>query len=174
MRDGMTITETLSAETGIVPNEPDRRAVGLSMGLIEIVRKPLHIAFYDGAIHTVKSTYAIIAGTASLLRGAFTFTADLSQVAGPIGLVGLVEDAASFGFTSLLLFSAFISLNLAVINILPFPALDGGRLLFVVIEAIKGSPIPARIAYRANAIGFLLLILLMVAVTYNDILRLIG
>jgi regulator of sigma E protease len=98
--------------------------------------------------------------------------ADFSQVAGPVRIAGYVGEASAFGFTSLLMFTAFISLNLAVINVLPIPALDGGRLLFVIIEAIKGSPIRPRVAGMVNAIGFLLLILLMIAVTWNDIVRL--
>jgi regulator of sigma E protease len=67
-------------------------------------------------------------------KDAFVLEADLSAVAGPVGIVGLVGDAAAFGFTSLLLFTAMISLNLAVINMLPFPALDGGRLLMVAMK----------------------------------------
>ena len=74
----------------------------------------------------------------------------------------------------LLNFTALISLNLAVINLLPFPALDGGRLLFLLIETIKGSPIQPRFANIANTIGFALLILLMLVVTYSDIARLVG
>jgi regulator of sigma E protease len=105
--------------------------------------------------------------------GAVQFKADLSQVAGPVGIVGLVGEASSFGITALLLFTAFISLNLAIINLLPFPALDGGRLLFVIIEAVKGSPINPRYVQTLNTVGFALLILLMVAVTYNDIARIL-
>ncbi len=87
--------------------------------------------------------------------------------------MGLVEDAAAFGITALLTFTAIISLNLAVINLLPFPALDGGRLVFVAIEAVTQKHIPAIWAARVNFIGFVLLMFLMVAVTYNDIARLL-
>jgi len=103
----------------------------------------------------------------------FTGTADFTQVAGPIGIVGMVGDAAAFGVTALLTFTAVISLNLAVINLLPFPALDGGRLVFVAIEAVTGKEIPPQWAGRVNLIGFALLMLLMLLVTYNDILRLL-
>ena len=85
----------------------------------------------------------------------------------------MVGDAASFGLTALLTFTAIISLNLAVINLLPIPALDGGRLVFVAIEAITRRKIPVVWAGRVNFVGFALLILLMIAVTYNDILRLL-
>ena len=90
---------------------------------------------------------------------------------GPIGIVGLVGDAAHLGFIYVLSFTAFISINLAVINLLPFPALDGGRILFVIIEAIKRSPIKPKVANTLNTIGFGLLILLMLVITFHDILK---
>lgn len=98
----------------------------------------------------------------------------LSQIAGPVGIVGLVGEASTLGFVFLLNFTAFISINLAVINLLPFPALDGGRLSFLLIESIKGSPIKPEAANIANMIGFGLLILLMLIVTYSDITRIIS
>jgi len=76
------------------------------------------------------------------------------------------------GFAYLLQLLAMISLNLAVINIFPFPALDGGRLLFLAIEKIKGSPLNPKFEKIANGIGFALLILLMIAITIKDIVRL--
>ena len=82
------------------------------------------------------------------------------------------KDAAKLGFTYLLMFTALISINLGVINLVPFPALDGGRILFVIIEAIIRRPIKAVIANTTNAIGFSLLIILMIVVTYKDIARL--
>jgi regulator of sigma E protease len=90
-----------------------------------------------------------------------------------LGIVGVVGDAARFGFVYLLSFTALISINLAVINLVPFPALDGGRLLFLLIEKIKGSRISPKIANTANAIGFALLIILMLVITYHDIAKLL-
>ena len=81
-------------------------------------------------------------------------------------------DAASRGIVALLSFTALISLNLAVLNLLPFPALDGGRILFVIIETIKGTPIKAKTAQVVNTIGFGFLILLMLVVTISDIVKL--
>ena len=99
-------------------------------------------------------------------RGSF------SSVTGPIGMVGIVGDAYQFGFVYLLSFAALISVNLAIINLIPFPALDGGRLLFLLIEKIKGSPINPKFANSANMIGFAILIILMLFVTYHDIIKL--
>ena len=122
---------------------------------------------------TFESLAAIFTGTIGLFTDIVQLDADLSQVAGPVGIVGLVGDAAQFGFTSLLMFTAIISLNLAVINLLPFPALDGGRLLFVGVEALIRRPIDPAWVLRLNTLGFILLILLMLAVTYSDIAKLI-
>jgi len=116
---------------------------------------------------------AITIALGGFFASAVTLSADFSQIAGPVGIVGLVGDAAALGIIPLLIFTSVISLNLAIINLLPFPALDGGRLLFVVIEAIKGSPIRPQIANLVNTLGFALLILLMLLVTYYDIVRLL-
>jgi len=118
--------------------------------------------------------YRVTIGIGTFLYDALLFKADLSTVAGPVGIVSLVGDASALGLIILLNFTALISLNLAVINMIPFPALDGGRLLFLAIEAIKGSPIKPQIANTFNFVGFALLILLMLVVTYGDIVRLVG
>ncbi len=104
----------------------------------------------------------------------FTGSADFSEIAGPVGIVGLVGDAWDVGFAYLLYFTAVISLHLAVINLLPFPALDGGRLLFVGIESVTRRAIKPQIANALNGLGFILLILLMIVVTLNDFSRLFG
>jgi len=146
--------------------------LGFSMSEVGIVSFGPFRALYEAAIFTYNALIMITIGLLGFIGSAFTLQADLSQVAGPVGIVGLVGEAQALGVISLLTFTAFISLNLAIINILPFPALDGGRILFVIIESIKGSPIKPVVANTVNAIGFILLILLMVVVTYGDILRL--
>ena len=140
---------------------------------METIQKPFFTAVVDASVQTITTLKAITIGLFGLIVDSFKGTADFSSVAGPIGIVGLVGDAAEFGFTSLLLFTAIISLNLAVINMLPFPALDGGRLLFVAVEAVIRKPINPVWVMRLNTAGFVLLMLLMVAVTYNDVLRLL-
>jgi regulator of sigma E protease len=117
-------------------------------------------------------TILIAVGLGGFIASAFTLSADLSQVAGPVGIVGLVGDAAALGIIALFNFTAIISIHLAIINLLPFPALDGGRLVVIIIEAIKRSAIKPKIVNTVNGIGFILLILLMLAVTYSDIIKL--
>lgn len=167
------VTAVLKPEAGVITGEPDRVAVGMVVTLVETVKEPIFSAMIEATVRVYETLIAITVGLGSLLVDAVTFDADLSQVAGPVGIVGLVGDAAAFGLTSLLTFTAVISLNLAVINMLPLPALDGGRLLFVAIEAVIRRPINPVWVARLNFAGFAFLILLMVAVTYNDVLRII-
>jgi regulator of sigma E protease len=163
----------LTAEKNTIPSDAERPAVGVALSLVDTVERSLLESAKDSFVYTVTGLRDITLGIGSLIFDAVRFRADLSQVAGPVGIVGLVGEASAYGITALLMFTAFISLNLAVINVLPFPALDGGRLLFVLIEAVKGSPIRAEYAGMLNTVGFFILILLMVAVTWNDVARLI-
>lgn len=165
-------TVLITPVQGLSAEDSERYLIGTSLTLVETVKQPFFTAVKDGFVSTYEGLIAITAGLMTLLRDAFIGQADFSTVTGPVGIVGLVGDAAGFGLTSLLTFTAIISLNLAVINMLPFPALDGGRLLFVAVEAITRREIPPEWAGRINAVGFMLLLALMAVVTYNDILRL--
>ena len=104
--------------------------------------------------------------------GAIKGTVGLNAIAGPVGIAGIAGSAAKFGFVYFLSFIAFLSINLAIINILPFPALDGGRLLFLLIEKIKGSPVNPKISSVVHGVGMAILLTLMLMVTYRDILKL--
>ena len=172
-KGGELFFATIVPLKGVIAGEPDRVAIGVGLTLVDKVQYSFIDAVTKGFTHTLTSTRDIAVGIYGLARDAVMGKADFSQIAGPVGIVGLVGEASAFGFSALLMFTAFISLNLAVINLLPFPALDGGRLLFVGIEAITRRPMPVRATQVMNTIGFFLLILLMVVVTWNDIARLI-
>ncbi len=159
-------------EVGLIESEIEKPAVGVQLSLVENISQPFFVALYDASIMTGKSLVAIVVGISKLAVDGLRGTADLSQVAGPVGIVGMVGDAAEFGFTSLLMFTAIISLNLAVINLLPLPALDGGRLLFVAIETVTRRNINPVWMMRVNFIGFALLILLMIIITISDVSKL--
>lgn len=168
-RNGDGRTLKAKPETGVVSGKP---AIGIAMESDALVKVP----WYSAPIEGFKTTMSVIALTAHGLWNfagqAFQGHADLDQVSGPVGIVGMVGDASSSGFSYVLFFTALISINLAIINILPFPALDGGRLLFILIESITRKTIPAKVANALNAIGFILLIALMVVITYSDIAKL--
>lgn len=170
---GKEMTAVVTPEAGLIKEDQSKEAIGVAMSLVETVRKPVHEALYEATATTFHSLFAIGSGIIHLLVDIVHMDADLSQVAGPVGIVGLVGDAAEFGLGSLLMFTAVISLNLAVINVLPFPALDGGRLLFVGIELFTRKPINPVWVARLNTVGFILLMALMFAVTYSDIVKII-
>lgn len=157
---------------GLLKSDEGVAAIGVSVTLVEVVKQPFFTAFGSAFVTTWNGLKGITVGLFSLMSDSIKGTADFSQVAGPVGIVGLVGDAAKYGLTALLTFTAMISLNLAVINMLPIPALDGGRLVFVAIEAITRRKINPVWTGRVNLIGFALLMILMVVVTWNDIARL--
>lgn len=147
--------------------------IGISMDVIGTLKLPLHKALWEGLKLSWDIVVSTVHGFYTLIRDSLMGRGNLSAVTGPIGIVGVVGDAAEFGFIYLLSFTALISINLAVINLIPFPALDGGRLLFLLIEKIKGSRIKPKIANTVNFVGFALLMILMVVITYHDIVKLL-
>lgn len=163
-------------ETVVIPEEgivPDRRAIGISMDIIGVVQLPIHEALWQGLKVTTELTLLTAKALGSFIGNAVIGQADLSQVTGPVGLAGMVGDARTLGFAYLLSLTALISINLAIVNLMPFPALDGGRLLFVAIESIIRRPIPSKVFNALNTVGFSLLILLMLVVTFRDIVKLV-
>lgn len=148
-------------------------AIGVSLSEINLVKlSPLQAIMY-GAKLTARLTVLTTTTFGTFIYKAIVGASSINELTGPVGLVSLVGEAAGLGWVYLLTFTALISVNLAVINLLPIPALDGGRLLFLLIEAIKGSALSARTVQVANITGFALLMLLMLVVTYHDIARLL-
>lgn len=147
----------------------DRATIGVTLQVVGTLKVSFFRALWEGAKLTYDLTIATVVGLYQFLSRAVIGQAQLSEVTGPVGIANLVGDASRLGFVYLLSFTAFISINLAVINFIPFPALDGGRILFVLIEKIKGTPINPKVANVFNAVGFFLLIGLMLIVTYHDI-----
>ena len=143
---------------GIVEGRP---ALGFLLDDVGIVRLLPHEALVEGARLTYNLTIGTAVGLWDFFSGIFTGSADFSSVSGPVGIVGIVDEASQFGLTSLLMLAAVISVNLAIINLIPFPALDGGRLFMVGLEAIARRPIPPKVFMGLNAAGFGILILLM-------------
>jgi regulator of sigma E protease len=165
--------ETKELEVTPINNKDGVPAIGIAMDTIGTLQLPIHKAVWEGLKLTTDLTISTAVGFYKLISQAVMGKGDMSAVTGPIGIVGVVGDAAKFGFIYLLSFTALISVNLAVINLLPFPALDGGRILFLLIEKIKGSRIKPKISNAVNMVGFGLLMLLMVVITYHDITKLL-
>ncbi|MDD2680651.1 MAG: RIP metalloprotease RseP [Patescibacteria group bacterium] len=173
--DVLLKTEQGSKHLEIVPemiagtNNP---GLGVSIYSSATIRYPFFIAIWEGIKMTGVMFWAIIVAFYGLIVGLFSGASMGAQVAGPVGIATLTGQVASLGFAYLLQFMALLSLNLALINILPFPALDGGRLLFLLIEKFKGKPVRQSVEAWIHTIGFWLLIILIVFVTYKDIVRL--
>lgn len=117
-------------------------------------------------------TVSVCRSIYSFVGSIFTGGADFTQVSGPVGTATAIGQSASIGLSSLLLMIALISINLGVMNLLPFPALDGGRILLLFIEAIRRKPLNPKIEGALNAAGLILLMGLMFVVTFKDILGL--
>ncbi len=145
--------------------------LGIAMDKIAVVSYPIHKAIWEGLKETVLLTVMMVKMFGVLIVDIFKGGDMAAQVSGPVGIFSLVGQAAVFGFIYLLRFTALLSINLAILNMIPIPALDGGHLLFLAIEKIKRSPVSQKVMQTANLIGFALLILLMVLVTYNDIAK---
>ncbi len=170
----VTRTVDLAPAHGVLDATPGVPAVGIGMALVAERALPIHEALVSGFVETMTALANVTVGLTAFFMQAATGSVQWEQIAGPVGIAALVGDASTVGFVYLLYFTAFISINLAVINLLPLPALDGGRLLFVAIEAITNRPINYTVALALNVIGFGLIMLLMIVVTYHDIARLIS
>lgn len=124
-------------------------------------------------VATGRSLALVVGGFVELLQGAFMSSVSSGELIGPVGLADVVNQARTIGLASIFTLTGFISVNLAILNLIPFPALDGGRLLFLAIEKIKGSRIKPKTASIINGIGFFILIVLMIVVTAKDVIKVI-
>ena len=129
-----------------------------------------------GFINSIKyafiKLYSVMSSMGLIIIKLFTGQLGLNSLSGPVGMYTVVGETAKMGLQNLLYLTAYLSVNLGFINILPFPAFDGGRILFVIIEKIKGSPVKPEVENWFHSIGFILLMILMLVITYQDILRL--
>lgn len=143
----------------------------LGIGLVEIgfERMSFFAAAAKGFLATGEMLFLIAKSFGELFTRAFYDISVFQSISGPVGIVAVAASASSLGLVYLMQLMALISLNLAVLNLIPFPALDGGRFLFLLIEKIKGSPMSRKFQVAVNGVGFALLIALMVIVTVQDI-----
>lgn len=129
-----------------------------------------------GFIEALKYSFSKFGGIfrsmIDVIGSLITGSLGIKNLAGPVGIYQIVGESASAGFESILSLIAFLSINVGFVNLLPFPAFDGGRLLFLIIEKIKGSKVNPKVENIIHAVGFVLLILLMIVITIQDITRL--
>lgn len=128
--------------------------------------------FFNSFKYAFNEGCAILKQMYVVIINLFTGGVHLNQLSGPVGIYSIVGQMSKEGVAALLYLTALLSINVAVINLLPFPAFDGGRILFLIIEKIKGKPVNPKVENMIHSIGFILLILLMIYVTFNDVLKL--
>jgi regulator of sigma E protease len=157
--------------TPIKIKETGKGGVGVGIAETGLVKYPFFIAIWEGLKTTVFLTWAIIVAFYDLIKNLVMGHGVSADISGPVGIAALSGQVARMGFVYILQFTALLSVNLAVINFLPFPALDGGRILFLIIEKIKGSPVKRELEAIIHNTGFALLMVLVVLVTYRDILK---
>lgn len=161
----LTLTPRVSPPEGEGP-------MGISLVRTVIVNYPWWLAIIKGVEATFDTTISIIKSLAFVISNLVRGVPTGAQFVGPVGIASLIGQSAEMGTNYFLQFIALISIYLAVFNILPIPAVDGGRLLFLGIEKIKGSPINRKIEQNINGVFFALLIILVALVTIKDIIRL--
>lgn len=148
----------------IVEEETNRKIVGIVPTVEKSLFKSIS-AGWNQMTFIVKSIFGFLGDMISgnQLEG---------EVIGPVGIVGIIGEAANTGIMSLLFIAAYLSINLGIINLLPFPALDGGRLIFIILEIVRGKPVPAEKEGFVHFIGFVILMGLMMLILFKDIVRL--
>lgn len=147
-------------------------ALGISLSQTMLVKYPWHVAIGKGLSAVWEMTVLIFAGLFGLIKMLFAGNGSAADVSGPVGIAILTKEVANLGLVYIIQFAAILSINLGIINILPIPALDGGRIMFILIEKIKGKPVSQKVEQNFHTFFFALLVLLMLAVTYRDIAKL--
>ncbi len=128
--------------------------------------------FINSVKYTFKKTGSIFKQMAITVGYLFTGGIKLTQLSGPVGIYNVVGASSKTGVVNILYLVAFLSINVGFINLIPLPAFDGGHILFIIIEKIKGSPVKPETENMIHTIGLFLLMLLMIFITFNDVLKL--
>ncbi|MBI2121931.1 MAG: site-2 protease family protein [Candidatus Sungbacteria bacterium] len=147
--------------------------IGVALGRIEFIKTSWYLAPIEGGRVLVRTVSATVSGFWELIRELAVSGRAPVAVSGPVGIFFVADDTRSLGVTYFLQFIGILSVNLAILNFLPIPALDGGRVLFLVIEKIKGSRVDPRVENMIHAAGFVLLVVLMILVTYRDVVKIL-
>lgn len=165
-------TELEKTLTPRVDHPEDEGSVGIGLARTALKKSPWYLAPWYGLRDTGILTFQIVVGFVMLLKTAIAGQTSISEsIAGPVGIAVLTKQMSEMGIPYLIRFTALFSVNLAILNILPLPALDGGRIVFIIIEKIKGSPVKKEREALVHTIGFFALILLMIIITFTDFLK---
>lgn len=164
--DGEQKSTVVAAVYGIVP---DKKALGISIEEVGVVKTTFIEAIKMGYGKTVTITSLTVSGLTGVVTSLFEGDDVLSSLSGPVGIAKIVGQTSEYGASAILTLIAVLSINLAIFNILPLPALDGGRMVVVIIESVIRRKVPYKYYAWVNVIGFMALMLLLIVVTINDI-----
>ena len=129
--------------------------------------------FIKSLSYACNKTISLFGSMFDTLKYLFTGKVGVDQLSGPVGIYSIIDSQAKIGLEAVLYLVAYLSINVGVINLLPFPAFDGGRILFLIIEKIFRKPVSSKVENMIHSIGFMLIIGLLIYVTFNDVFRLI-
>ena len=165
-------SEILNKRVLARPNPPEGEgSLGVALTALRIKKSFWYQAPWDGARLTWNVFLGTVYGLYGAARDLFFGRTSQIEVAGPVGIFSLTSTVLRLGLGTFLTFLALLSINLAILNALPIPGLDGGRLACLLFEVIRGKPISQKTGASAHSIGLALLILLMILVTYRDIAK---
>lgn len=135
------------------------------------IKQETMTGLWGGVKYAFQKFGSIVESMALTIEGLFTGKISLQALSGPVGMYEVIDQSIGYGISYMMYIIAFLSINVGFINILPFPAFDGGHVLFLIIEKIKGSPVNAKFESICHLIGFALLFLLMIYITIQDVIR---
>ena len=145
--------------------------LGIAMAKVGVVRSPWYRAPWDGLKTTASATVAIVQALGHIVADFISKGEVSAEVSGPVGIFVFASQTQRLGLIYLVELAGILSVNLALLNILPFPALDGGRVLFLFIEKVRGAKLNPRLEQIAHTVGFVILSLLIIYITQRDIVR---
>ena len=165
----IVLADSKSATTSINLKKTNDNTIGVALASVGKVQMGVFPSIWYGAKATIGLTYQIFDGVINFFGKLFVGKGSWDEVSGPVGIAKVVGTSSEEGFISLLFITMLISISLAAMNILPFPALDGGRIVIALIEGLTRKKIPLKIVNALNSFGFVLLLILMLVVTFKDI-----
>jgi regulator of sigma E protease len=171
-RDDRTFSVKITPQLVLAQNlwgeEVEKYAIGITASGVSSIER---LDLFQSAEEAASYTWRIVAFTVLTIGKILTGTVSVKALGGPIMIAQLTGEQAKAGLINLVFFMAVLSINLGIINLLPIPVLDGGHLLFCLIEAVSRKPVNLKVREVAHQVGFFVLILIMIFVIYNDIAR---
>ena len=166
LRDGKEVTFKITPLSG---EEQEKK--GYSYGMQFNQEK--EYGFFSAIKYSFAKFHSLVRQMILTFKGLFSGSISIKELSGPVGIYTAVDQTKTSGLSSLFYLMALLSLNVGFVNLIPFPAFDGGRILFLLIEKIKGKPVKPETENLIHTIGFFLLLALIIYVTINDIIRLV-